>query len=82
MIKCNPHRSLDELAWGSVGLGVGRDAGNAVSGDREVVLVPGHVEEAVVAPVSSPGVAADPVLLAVLAHAVAYDGDLVVDGRE
>ena len=65
------------------GLGVGGDTGKTVGLDAEVVAVHGHVEEAVVAPVGTPGVATDPVLLAsggVLA--VTNDGDLVVDHGE
>lgn len=66
-------------------LGVGWGSGNAVGLDSEVGggLAHGEVEEAVVAPVSSPGVSALPVLLAgggVLA--VADNGDLVVDHGE
>jgi len=58
---------------------VGWDSGNAVLLDSEVILAHLHVEEAVVTPVGSPGVAADPVFSAVLHHSVADDGDLVVD---
>ena len=51
---------------------------DAVPLDAEVVPVHGNPEEAVLAPVGAPGVATDPVLLAVLL-APAHHGDLVVD---
>ena len=63
------------LCW----LGVGRNTSDAVVLDLEVIGVHLHVEEAVVSPVGSPGVAADPVFSTVLHNAVADDGDLVVD---
>ena len=47
----------------SCGLGVCGSSSETVPLDTEVVLVHGHVEEAVVTPVGSPGVATDPVLL-------------------
>ena len=63
------------LGW----LGVGRNTSDAVVLDLEVIGVHLHVEEAVVTPVGSPGVAADPVLFAVIGNTVADDGNLVVD---
>ena len=75
--------SLDEELGLLVGLLVGGGASEAVGVDAKVVLVHGHVEEAVVTPVGSPRVAADPVLLTSLwVLAVASDRDLVVDERE
>ncbi len=62
----------------SSGLGVGGDAGHAVVLDVKVVGVHLHAEEAVLAPVGAPGVAADPELNAVL-NAVADHRDFVVD---
>ena len=75
--------SLDEELGLLVGLLVSGGASEAVGVDAKVVLVHGHVEEAVVTPVGSPRVAADPVLLTSLwVLAVASDRDLVVDERE
>ena len=59
-------------------LGVGRCAGEAVGLDAQVVRVHVHVEEAVVAPVGAPGIATDPVLLALASLAIADDCDGVV----
>jgi len=47
----------------------------------EVVLVHGDPEEAVLAPVGAPGVAANPVLLTLLVPPPAHHTDLVVDYR-
>ena len=52
---------------------VGWDSGNAVLLDSEVILAHLHVEEAVVTPVGSPGVAANPVLLAFIGDTVTND---------
>jgi len=65
------------------GVVIGRDTGDTVGVDPEVVLVHSHLEEAVVSPIGAPGVATNPVLFAgdgVLT--VACHGDLVVDHGE
>mmetsp|Transcript_12625 Transcript_12625/g.21241 ORF Transcript_12625/g.21241 Transcript_12625/m.21241 type:complete len:592 (+) Transcript_12625:45-1820(+) len=72
----------DELDLGLVGLEAG-DSGGAVVLDSESVSAGGHPEEATLSPVGSPGVSADPVVLAGLGIlAVSDDGDLVVDHGE
>ena len=48
-------------------------------GNTEVVSVHRHVEEAVITPVGSPGVAANPVLLTSFIYAIPDDRDLVVE---
>merc|ERR1719333_1760548 len=77
-----PDCSLDEDSV-EARLVVGWGSGNAIVLNSEVVSAHLHVEEAVVAPVGSPGVAANPVLLAsVGVLAVTDDRDLVVDHWE
>ena len=49
--------------------------------NTEVVLVHSHVEEAPIAPVGTPRVAADPVLLAIRTLAVPNDSDGMVELR-
>jgi len=64
------------LSW----LLVAWNTGGAVLGDAEiVVLLHGHLEETVLAPVGTPGVSADPVLLAGVGDAPSNYSDLVVD---
>ena len=63
-------------------LGVCRRAGEAVSLDSQVVRVHVHQEEAIVTPVGAPGVATDPVLLAVASLAIADNRDGVVQLRD
>ena len=71
--------SLGELLdSGSFWLGIAWRAGKTVCLNAQVILVHVHVEEALIAPVSAPGVATDPVLLAVVGLAVAYNGDGMV----
>merc|ERR1719333_1871414 len=77
-----PDCSLDEDSV-EARLVVGWGSGNAIVLNSEVVSAHLHVEEAVVTPVGSPGVAANPVLLAsVGVLAVTDDRDLVVDHWE
>lgn len=71
------------LSLKSAWLGVGRNTGNAVSLDAEIVTAHLHVEEAVDTPVGSPRVTADPVLLASRGvSGVADHRDLVVNHWE
>ena len=59
------------------------DTSRAVALDTETVSASGHSEEAHLAPVGTPRVTADPVLLVgLLISAPADNSDLVVDGRE
>lgn len=75
--------SLSDLNLLISGLVISGGAGKAVGLDAEVIAAHLHVEEAVVAPVGTPRVAANPVLLASLGVlTVADDRDFVVNHRE
>ena len=49
------------------------DTGGAVKFNAQVVSVHLNAEEAVLTPIGTPGIAADPVLLTKFSHAVAYN---------
>ena len=75
--------SLNELLGRLVALGlsVGWGAGEAVGLDTQVVRVHVHVEEAPIAPVGSPRVTANPVLLTIFGLAVTDYSNGVVELR-
>jgi len=54
--------------------------GSAIRGDAKIVsVIHGHLEEAILSPVGTPGVSSDPVALTIGILAPSNNGDLVVD---